>query len=130
MLSYEIKSWKRVFTRKISWSFRKVLLMEKFHGLLKNVWGKSFDFWEKNLKENTMDFWKIVQRNILFVFVNLFSTWKVPHGFFGKWVIKYKHLGPVWYMCLKIEIFFAWKHLWKYMLVKKCIKIHVILFKN
>ena len=29
-----------------------------------------------------MDFWKIVQRKILFVFVNLFSTRKVPHGFF------------------------------------------------
>ena len=74
MLPYEIKSWKRVFTRKISRVFRKVLFMEKFFGLLKNVQGKSHDFWEKNLIENTMDFWKIVQRKILFVFVNLFST--------------------------------------------------------
>ena len=39
-----------------------------------------------------------------------------------------KNFGGVWYMCLKNMYFVVWK--WKYMWVKKCMKMRVILFKT
>ena len=39
-----------------------------------------------------------------------------------------KNFGGVWYMCLKNMYFVVWK--WKYVWVKKCMKIRVILFKT